>query len=86
MPLLDIPKPSQKVKATVSLEQSTVDSIDRYAEYCGASGDEVIEQALQYVFRKDADFQKHIAAHKDKAPAASLTIAAKPGRKANGNS
>jgi hypothetical protein len=83
MPLLEIPKTNTKLKASIELEQSTVDSLDRYAAFSAATGEQVIEQALQYVFRKDKDFAQYLEQHKGKAVEPSLKIAAKPGRKAS---
>lgn len=83
MPLLEIPKTNSKVKATVELEQSTVESLDRYAAFIQASGEQVIEQALQFVFRKDKDFLQYLETHKDKPAISCLKIAAKPGRKSS---
>ena len=81
MPLLEIPKANSKLKATVELEQSTVESLDHYAAFSEATGEQVIEQALQYVFRKDKDFAQYLEQHKGKAGESSLKIAGKPGRK-----
>ena len=56
-PLLELVQ-SKKVTATVTLEQSTAELVDRYAQYVNGGADEVVDKALNYVFAKDKDFQK----------------------------
>ena len=56
-PLLELVQ-SRKVTATVTLEQSTAELVDRYAQYVSGGADEVVDKALNYVFSKDKDFQK----------------------------
>jgi hypothetical protein len=56
-PLLELVQ-SKKVTATVTLEQSTAELVDRYAQYVSGPADEVVDKALNYVFSKDKDFQK----------------------------
>jgi hypothetical protein len=81
MPLLEIPQVGHKVTASVTLEQSTAELTDRYAAYSKATADQVVEQALQYVFQKDKEFQQYTESNKGQAPPPSLRIAGKPGRK-----
>ena len=57
-PLLELVQ-SKKVTATVILEQSTAELVDRYAQYVNGGADEVVDKALNYVFAKDKDFQKY---------------------------
>jgi hypothetical protein len=79
MPLLEVTK-IQKVTATVTLEESTAKQVDQYAAFLKAGADDVINQALIYVFTKDKDFQKFCEGNSDvKAPQA-LRV------KTNGNS
>ena len=55
MPLLSI-QASKKVETTVRLEESTAKRVDQYAHFAKASADDVVNQALEYVFTKDKDF------------------------------
>ncbi len=57
MPLLKIAE-SKKVTAIVTLEDATARQIDQYAAMTKGSPDEVIQQALDYVFSRDKDFEK----------------------------
>jgi hypothetical protein len=87
-PLLELTQ-SKKVTATVTLEQSTAELVDRYAQYVNGGADEVVDKALNYVFTKDKDFQKYAEENKAEAKPAQplrckpIESAAKgrPGRK-----
>jgi hypothetical protein len=87
-PLLELVQ-SKKVTATVTLEQSTAELVDRYAQYVNGGADEVVDKALNYVFTKDKDFQKYAEENKgEPRPAQPLrckpidTVAkGRPGRK-----
>ena len=57
MPLLEI-KPTKKVTALCTLEESTALQVDQYAAFAKASADEVVNKALEYAFGKDSEFQK----------------------------
>jgi hypothetical protein len=65
MPLLDVVQ-KKKVVATISLEESTANNVDRYAAFINAPADDVVTQALDYVFSKDKDFQKYLETPDDK--------------------
>lgn len=65
-PLLELVQ-SRKVTATVTLEQSTAELVDRYAQYVNGGADEVVDKALNYVFSKDKDFQKYAEDNKGEA-------------------
>ena len=67
-PLLELVQ-SRKVTATVTLEQSTAELVDRYAQYVNGGADEVVDKALNYVFSKDKDFQKYAEENKGEAKA-----------------
>jgi hypothetical protein len=58
MPLLEITKLT-KVTATVALEESNAKQVDQYAAFLNVQADDVINQALAYVFAKDKEFQKY---------------------------
>ena len=57
MPLLEI-KPTKKVTALCTLEESTALQVDQYAAFVKASADDVVNKALEYTFAKDSEFQK----------------------------
>jgi hypothetical protein len=59
MPLLEVVQ-THHVSASVRLTDTTAAQIDQYATFIHASADEVIEQALAYVFSKDRDFQEFL--------------------------
>jgi hypothetical protein len=44
----------------IRLTDSTALQLDQYAAFIHASADEVIDQALAYVFSKDRDFQEYL--------------------------
>ena len=71
-PLLELVQ-SKKVTATVTLEQSTAELVDRYAQYVNGGADEVVDKALNYVFSKDKDFQKYAEENKGEAKAPSAS-------------
>jgi hypothetical protein len=56
MPLLEVVQ-TRYVSASVRLTDATALLVDQYAAFIHASADEVMEQALAYVFAKDKDFQ-----------------------------
>ena len=58
MPLLEVVQ-IHYVSASVRLTYSTALQLDQYAAFIHASADEVIDQALAYVFSKDRDFQEY---------------------------
>ena len=58
MPLLEI-KPTKKINVLCSLEESTALLVNQYAAFAKASGDDVVNKALEYAFSKDAEFQKY---------------------------
>jgi hypothetical protein len=59
MPLLEVVQ-TRYVSASVRLTDSTALQVDQYAAFIHASADEVMEQALAYVFSKDRDFQEFL--------------------------
>ena len=70
MPLLEI-APTKKVVATIMLEETTALNVDKYAAFVNANADDVVSQALSYVFTRDKDFQKFLEAPDNrKAPTA----------------
>jgi hypothetical protein len=59
MPLLEVVQ-TRYVSASVRLTDATALQVDQYAAFIHASADEVMEQALAYVFSKDRDFQEFL--------------------------
>ena len=59
MPLLEVIQ-SKQVSASIRLSDSTATQVDQYAAFIRACADDVVEQALTYVFAKDRDFQEFL--------------------------
>jgi len=85
MPLLKRPAPViPKRQYHVRIQEPLALKMERYAEFLGAANiDHVIGEALDFVFKKDTDFNAWLAEH----PEGSDSAGAKPVRrraKANG--
>ena len=59
MPLLEVVQ-TRYVSASIRLTDTTALQLDQYAAFIHAAADEVIDQALVYVFSKDRDFQEFL--------------------------
>jgi hypothetical protein len=59
MPLLEVVQ-TRHLSASIRLTDSTAAQVDQYAAFIRASADDVVEQALAYVFSKDRDFQEFL--------------------------
>jgi len=59
MPLLEVVQ-TKHLSASIRLTDTTAQQVDQYAAFIHASADEVVEQALAYVFSKDRDFQEFL--------------------------
>ena len=59
MPLLEVVQ-TRYVSASLRLTDTTALQVDQYAAFIHASADDVVEQALAYVFSKDRDFQEFL--------------------------
>lgn len=59
MPLLEVVQ-TRYVSASIRLTDTTALQVDQYAAFIHATADEVMEQALAYVFAKDKDFQEFL--------------------------
>jgi hypothetical protein len=70
MPLLRPPDPQvPKRKFYVRIEEPLAVRLDRYAEFLGTTGiDHVVNQALEFVFRKDSDFKEWLSQNPQPAP------------------
>src|ERR1700736_2997292 len=81
MPLLEVIQ-TRQVSASIRLTDSTATQVDRYAAFIRASADDVVEQALAYVFSKDRDFQEFLKTPQAKQAASTLRIRRGPGNDA----
>ncbi|MDR3742368.1 MAG: hypothetical protein P4L40_25400 [Terracidiphilus sp.] len=59
MPLLEVVQ-THYVSASIRLTDTTALQLDQYAAFIHATANEVIDQALAYVFSKDRDFQEFL--------------------------
>jgi hypothetical protein len=59
MPLLEVVQ-TRQISASIRLTDTTANQVDQYAAFIRASADDVVEQALAYVFTKDRDFQEFL--------------------------
>ena len=79
MPLLEVTQ-TRHISASIRLTDSTASQVDQYAAFIHASADDVVEQALAYVFSKDRDFQDFL-----KTPQAGQVVSTLRIRKGPGN-
>jgi hypothetical protein len=59
MPLLGVTQ-TRHLSASIRLTDTIALQTDQYAAFIHASADDVVEQALAYVFSKDRDFQEFL--------------------------
>jgi hypothetical protein len=59
VPLLEVTQ-TRQISASIRLTDTTANQVDQYAAFISASADDVVEQALSYVFSKDRDFQEFL--------------------------
>ena len=59
MPLLEVVR-TKHLSASIRLTDATATQVDQYAAFIHASGNDVVEQALAYVFSKDREFQEFL--------------------------
>ena len=81
MPLLEVVQ-TRQVSASIRLTDSTATQVDQYAAFIRASADDVVEQALAYVFSKDRDFQDFLKTPQAKQAASTLRIRKGPASEA----
>ena len=81
MPLLEVTQ-TRYVSASIRLTDSTALQLDQYAAFIHASADEVMEQALAYVFSKDRDFQEFLKSPEAQRITPTLRIRRVPGSEA----
>ena len=73
MPLLEVTQ-TKHISASIRLTDATATQVDQYAAFIRACADDVVEQALSYVFSKDRDFQDFLKSPEAKQVAATLRI------------
>jgi hypothetical protein len=59
MPLLEVTQ-TRHLSASIRLTDTTAMQVDQYAAFIRASANDVVEQALAYVFSKDREFQEFL--------------------------
>src|SRR5690348_17212218 len=79
MPLLEITQCSQ-ISASVRLDEATATQVDQYAAFMKPSADDVVDNALNYVFAKDRDFQDFLKTPEPRQISSTLRV-----RKATSN-
>ena len=72
-------KTSKKVETSMRLEESTAKMLDRYAHFHQGPADDVVNEALEYIFKRDKDFQQHLQQNPNQEVAASVRIKKAPG-------
>ena len=84
-------KASKKVETSMKLEESTARMLDRYAHFHKGSADDVVNEALKYVFSHDKEFAKYLEQNGNAEVPSSVRIKRAPGSakaaksSANGN-
>jgi hypothetical protein len=81
MPLLEVVQIRQ-ISASVRLTDTTATQVDQYAHFIRACADDVVEQALTYVFSKDRDFQDFLKTPEARQVASTLRIRKVPAAEA----
>ena len=81
MPLLEVVQ-TRQISASIRLTDSTATQVDQYAAFIRACADEVVEQALAYVFSKDRDFQDFLKTPEARKVASTLRIRMVPAAEA----
>lgn len=73
MPLLEVVQ-TRQISASIRLNDSTATQVDQYAHFIRACADDVVEQALAYVFSKDREFQDFLRTPEARQVASTLRI------------
>ena len=81
MPLLEVSQ-TRHVSASIRLTDTTATQIDQYAHFISACADDVVEQALSYVFSKDRDFQEFLKSAEAQRITPTLRVRRAPGTEA----
>lgn len=77
MPLLEVVQ-TRQISASIRLSDTIATQVDQYASFIRACADDVVEQALAYVFSKDRDFQEFLKTPEARQVAATLRIRKAP--------
>ena len=77
MPLLEVVQ-TRQISASIRLTDTTAIQVDQYAAFIRACADDVVEQALTYVFSKDRDFQEFLKTPEARQVASTLRIRKAP--------
>ena len=77
MPLLEVIQ-TRQISASIRLSDTTATQVDQYAAFIRACADDVVEQALSYVFSKDRDFQEFLKTPEARQVASTLRIRKAP--------
>jgi hypothetical protein len=77
MPLLEVIQ-TRQISASIRLTDTTATQVDQYAAFIRACADDVVEQALTYVFSKDRDFQEFLKTPEAKQVSSTLRIRKAP--------
>lgn len=72
-------KTSKKVETSMRLEESTAKMLDRYAHFHQGPADDVVNEALEYIFKRDRDFQQYLHQNPNQEVTASVRIKKAPG-------
>ncbi len=67
-------KTSNKIDTSMRLEESTAKMLDRYAHFHKATADDVVNEALEYIFKRDKDFQQDLTARPDEKVMATVRV------------
>jgi predicted transcriptional regulator len=81
MPLLEVIQ-TRQISASIRLTDTVAIQVDQYAAFIHASADDVVEQALAYVFSKDRDFQDFLKTPEARQAASTLRIRKAPSSEA----
>ena len=77
MPLLEVVQ-TRQISASIRLTDTTATQVDQYAAFIRACADDVVEQALTYVFSKDRDFQDFLKTPEARQVASTLRVRKAP--------
>ena len=77
MPLLEVVQ-TRHISASIRLSDTTAIQVDQYAAFIRACADDVVEQALAYVFSKDRDFQEFLKTPEARQVASTLRVRKAP--------
>ena len=82
MPLLEVVQ-TRQISASIRLTDTTAIQVDQYAAFIRACADDVVEQALAYVFSKDRDFQDFLKTPEARKVTSTLRIRKAPAAEAS---